>query len=138
MKKAFTFFLIFTVSYCLHAQTVYLDPDNRKITEQEFDGYKRANLLIVKNDSLNLTKAMFRSNRSEAGTFANYTELKSSIESRTGTLIDDMKPVIVIYHPGPDRYNSSGTANTPYKIKMVQRSGKGNIKNSRSKGALFL
>lgn len=137
MKKAFTFFLIFTVSYCLHAQTVYLDPDNRKITEQEFNGYKRANLLIVKNDSLNLTKAMFRSNRSEAGTFANYTELKSSIESRTGTSIDDMKPVIVIYHPGPDRCNSSGTANTPYKIKWFKDLEKETLKIAGVKALYF-
>ncbi len=120
MKKVFTVFLIFTVSYCLHAQTVYLDPDSRKITEHEFNAYKRANLLIVKNDSLNLEKAVFRSRWSETGTIANYTELKRSIESRTGTLIDDMKPVIVIYHPGPDKCNSSGTANTAYKIKWFK------------------
>src|SRR5690606_24540708 len=58
VKKVFTFFLIFKVSYCLHAQTVYLDSDNRKITEQEFNGYNRANLLSVKNDALYCAKTV--------------------------------------------------------------------------------
>ncbi len=119
MRKLFTISL-FIISFCVHAQTVYLDPDNRKISEQEFNKYKRANLLIVKNDSLNFTKVMFRDRRSEAGSIENYTELKSSIESRTGAVIDDLKPVVVIYHPGPDKCNSSGTANTSDKIKWFK------------------
>ena len=88
---------------------IYLDTNNNRITADEFVKIMDTqNVLVVDIDSLKTYKVV--SKRLEKGKIDNFDEIASKLQSRTAMVIDKTKPLVVIYFPGKDRCNSSGSA----------------------------
>lgn len=90
-------------------EPIFLDPQNNSVSEKEFLRISKAkNIMIVENDSLNIYKAV--AERLEKGKIDNFEEIASELQGRTGIVIDRTKPLVVVYYPGKDLYNSSGSS----------------------------
>ena len=88
---------------------VYLDSQNNSISKTTFlKNAENQNALIVKNDSLNIYKAV--TERSSKGKINNFSEIASKLIHRHHLSIDTTKPMVIIYHPGKDVCNSSSSA----------------------------
>ena len=86
----------------------YFDENYNSISKTEFDNRKWKNrLLSIQGDSINHKVLSVRENQ---GVLQNRKYLNSILTSSTNKLIDSSKPLVIVYYPGKDPCNSSGTA----------------------------
>lgn len=48
--------------------------------------------------------------RTKTGKFENFEAYRTLVSNKTSEKLDDTKPLVIIYHPGKDACNSSGSA----------------------------
>lgn len=86
----------------------YYDKDNNRISVTEFDELeKKGGFYTITSDSLKISKL---TPKKEKGTLENKNQWIIHLEKLTGRKIDSNRPIILIFHPGKDPCNSSGTA----------------------------
>ncbi|WP_299118949.1 hypothetical protein [uncultured Winogradskyella sp.] len=118
MKKIFQIFIIaISISSFSFSQNQKIDNDSIKyfdenyspISKTEFESRKKQNRLlsILQGDSINHKVLSLRENH---GTLQNRRYLDSLLTLSTNKEIDSTKPLVIIYYPGKDSCNSSGTA----------------------------
>lgn len=99
--------LIYSCSSSLRDFT-YLDIDNKEISRSKFRQKRSTNqYLDIQIDSLNQKKLI---ERTKTGKLENFEAYRSLISNKSSEKLDDTKPVVIIYHPGKDACNSSGSA----------------------------
>ena len=86
----------------------YFDENNVEISKSKFNRIRSTNkLLDIPGDSMNHKKLTLREKR---GKINDRKSLELLLE-RTGNLeLDSTKPIVIIYYPGKDPCNSSGSA----------------------------
>jgi len=90
-------------------KTKYFDENNHEISQSKFERIRSSNkLLDVPGDSIHHKKLTVREKR---GKITNRAILESMLEKKINQELDATKPIIIIYYPGKDPCNSSGTAN---------------------------
>ena len=88
--------------------TKYFDENNVEISKSKFHLIRSTNkLLYMSGDSANHKKLTLREKR---GKITNRALLESLLEKETNQELDSTKPIVIIYYPGKDRCNSSGSA----------------------------
>ena len=106
-------FLIIACSSSQHKKTKYFDENNNQISKSKFDKIRATNLLLdIPGDSLHHKKLTLREKR---GKISDRTLLESILEETTNQKLDSVKPIVIIYYPGKDLCNSSGSASTESK-----------------------
>jgi len=86
----------------------YLDINNNEISKSKFRQKRSTNqYLDIQIDSLNQKKLI---ERTKTGKLENFEAYRSLISNKSSEKLDDTKPVVIIYHPGKDACNSSGSA----------------------------
>ena len=86
----------------------YFDENNVEISKSKFDRIRSTNkLLDIPGDSTNHKKLTLREKR---GKITNRALLESLLEKEINQELDSTKPIVIIYYPGKDRCNSSGSA----------------------------
>lgn len=86
----------------------YLDSQNREISKSKFQQRKSSHeFLSIQIDSLNQRKLTEKTKTGEIDNLNTYRSLISNISSED---IDVSKPLVIIYYPGKDPCNSSGSA----------------------------
>lgn len=86
----------------------YFDENNVEISKSKFNKIRSTNrLLDVPGDSINHRKLVLREER---GKITNRPVLELLLENQINEQIDSEKPIVIIYHPGKDPCNSSGSA----------------------------
>ncbi|AOW09611.1 hypothetical protein [Flavobacterium gilvum] len=113
-KTIILFIFILFNTFCdaqdLPENGIYFDQNENKISKKEFLIIaQKNNLMIAKNDSLEKYRLLPK-DRTERGKINNLEEIILKIEERTNSQIDRTKPLVAIFYPGKDPYNSSGTA----------------------------
>lgn len=98
--------LIFSCS--AKKEFTYFDVDNTQISKMQFQEKRATNKYFdLTSDSLNYKKLI---ERYETGKIENVRTYQSLILNRSEKKLDLSKPLVIIYHPGKDRCNSSGAA----------------------------
>ncbi|RZK04900.1 MAG: hypothetical protein EOO46_16240 [Flavobacterium sp.] len=97
-------FLSYFPQIIAQQKITYLDGNDKVITEAQFKITPKHFVAI--NDSLNIHKAV--TNRSEKGNTAAVTEIYKRLNNLTP--LDPLKPMVIIFYPGIDACNSSGSA----------------------------
>lgn len=88
--------------------TKYFDENNVEISKSKFKRIRSTNkLLDIPGDSANHKKLILRE---KSGEITNRVLLESLLEKETNQEIDSTKPIVIIYYPGKDPCNSSGSA----------------------------
>lgn len=88
--------------------TKYFDENNIEISKSKFNRIRSTNkLLDIPGDSANHKKLTLRE---KSGEITNRVLLESLLEKETNQEIDSTKPIVIIYYPGKDPCNSSGSA----------------------------
>jgi len=86
----------------------YFDENYNPISKMEYNNRRREyRLLSIQGDSINHKVLSTRGNQ---GTLQNRKYLDSLLTLSTKTTIDSTKPLVIIYYPGKDHCNSSGSA----------------------------
>tara|TARA_B100001179_G_C18405934_1_gene323804 strand:- start:18 stop:635 length:618 start_codon:yes stop_codon:yes gene_type:complete len=86
----------------------YLDIDNKEISRSKFRQKRSTNqYLDIQIDSLNQKKLI---ERTKTGKLENFEAYRSLVSNKTSVKLDNTKPLVIIYHPGKDACNSSGSA----------------------------
>ena len=86
----------------------YLDINNNEISKSKFRQKRSTNqYLDIQIDSLNQKKLI---ERTKTGKLENFEAYRSLVSNKTSEKIDNTKPLVIIYHPGKDACNSSGSA----------------------------
>ena len=86
----------------------YLDFNNNEISRSKFRQKRSTNqYLDIQIDSLNQKKLI---ERTKTGKLENFEAYRSLVSNKTSEKIDNTKPLVIIYHPGKDACNSSGSA----------------------------
>uniref|UniRef100_UPI00404B2E91 hypothetical protein n=1 Tax=Gelidibacter sp. TaxID=2018083 RepID=UPI00404B2E91 len=86
----------------------YYDEDSKEISADKFlKKIEEHKFIIITSDSLKIKKLIANP---EKGYLKNKKELINHLENLTSKPIDSTKPIIIIYHPGKDPCNSSGSA----------------------------
>ncbi|MEE3243986.1 MAG: hypothetical protein VX226_04965, partial [Bacteroidota bacterium] len=86
----------------------YLDIDNKEISRSKFRQKRSTNqYLDIQIDSLNQKKLI---ERTKTGKLKNFEAYRSLISNKFLEKLDNTKPIVIIYHPGKDACNSSGSA----------------------------
>lgn len=86
----------------------YFDENNVEISQTKFDRIRSTNkLLEIPGDSVNHKKLTLREKR---GKITNRAMLERLLEKEINQEIDSSKPIVIIYYPGKDPCNSSGSA----------------------------
>jgi hypothetical protein len=86
----------------------YFDENYKQISETEFEiRKKKKQLLSVEGDSIN---HKILSPPGYQGTIENKEVLDSLLTSITNKKVDSSKTLVIIFHPGKDECNSSGSA----------------------------
>ena len=113
MKKVLLIFII-GILFCscsatkTAGKTKYFDENNIEISKSRFNQIRSTNkLLDIPGDSVNHKKLTLREKR---GKITNRALLESLLEKETNQELDSNKPIVIIYYPGKDRCNSSGSA----------------------------
>lgn len=89
-------------------KTKYFDENNLEISKSKFDLIRSTNkLLDIPGDSVNHKKLTLREKR---GKITNRALLESLLEKETNQELDSTKPIVIIYYPGKDPCNSSGSS----------------------------
>jgi hypothetical protein len=113
MKKVLLTFIIGILIYSCSTtkignKTKYFDENNIEISKSKFNRIRSTNkLLDIPGDSVNHKKLTLREKR---GKITNRALLESLLEKETNQELDSTKPIVIIYYPGKDRCNSSGSA----------------------------
>jgi len=117
MKKTFRILIITIFTYSLSfSQNKNMDNDDFKyfdenynpISKTEYDSRKWKNrLLSIQGDSIN---HKILSVREKQGALQNRKYLDSLLTLSSNRKIDSTKPLVILYYPGKDPCNSSGTA----------------------------
>ncbi len=117
MKRPFIIFIItvfissfsFSQNQKIENDSInYFDENYNPISKTEFENRKWKNsLLSVQGDSINHKILSIRENQ---GTLQNRKYLDSILTLSTKKKIDSTKPLVIIYYPGKDPCNSSGSA----------------------------
>jgi len=117
MKKTFRILIITIFTYSLSfSQNKNMDNDDFKyfdenynpISKTEYDSRKWKNrLLSIQGDSIN---HKILSVREKQGALQNRKYLDSVLTLSSNRKIDSTKPLVILYYPGKDPCNSSGTA----------------------------
>lgn len=118
MKKILLTFIIGILIYSCSAtktgndKTRYFDENNVEISKSKFNRIRSTNkLLDIPGDSVNHKKLTLREKR---GKINDRKSLELLLEKATDRELDSDKPIVIIYYPGKDRCNSSGTTNTEW------------------------
>ena len=118
MKKILLTFIIGILIYSCSAtktakdKTRYFDENNVEISKSKFNRIRSTNkLLDITGDSVNHKKLTLREKR---GKINDRKSLELLLEKATDRELDSDKPIVIIYYPGKDRCNSSGTTNTEW------------------------
>lgn len=107
MKNILLQIILILLSHSLFSQTIFFDENNNVISKEEFRNRKIKNEEFkVYNDSLKTAKIV--SNRSEMGEIDS-EKLINDLNKLLNLEINKDKPTIIIFYPGKDRCNSSGT-----------------------------
>ncbi len=86
----------------------YFDENNVEIGQSKFDQIRSTNkLLDIPGDSINHKKLTLKEIR---GKITNRPLLESLLEKEVKQELDSNKPIIIVYYPGKDPCNSSGSA----------------------------
>ena len=86
----------------------YFDENNVEISKSKFDRIRSTNkLLDIPGDSTNHKKLTLREKR---GKITNRALLETLLEKEINQELDSTKPIVIIYYPGKDPCNSSGSA----------------------------
>lgn len=86
----------------------YFNENNIEISKSKFKQSRSNNkFLEITGDSNNHKKLIIRENR---GRINNRKALQQLLEKELNHVLDSDKPIVIIYHPGKDSCNSSGTA----------------------------
>lgn len=86
----------------------YFDENYNPVSKTEYESRKLENrLLSIQGDSIH---HKILSLREQEGTVANRKYLDSLLTRSTNKKIDSTKPLVIVYYPGKDPCNSSGTA----------------------------
>ena len=86
----------------------YFDQNYHPLTQKECENIRRTNkFLDIEGDSINHKVLLVRE---EQGTIQNKETLDLLLSSATNNKIDSSKPIVIIYYPGKDWCNSSGSA----------------------------
>lgn len=98
------FLLAFKVKAQTEAKVKYFDVNDREITEKEFKKARQTNTVldIVIDSNRKLVE------RQEIGSVDRH-KIQMALEKATNKKIDSNKLIVIIYHPGPDPCNSSGS-----------------------------
>ncbi len=111
MRKILTIIIIGLIIYsCSSSQRdfTYIDIDNKEISKSKFRQKRSTNkYLDVQIDSLNQKKLI---ERTKKGKIENLKIYRSLISNKSSEKIDFSKPIVVLYYPGKDPCNSSGSA----------------------------
>ena len=92
----------------LQRDFTYLDINNNEISKSKFRQKRSTNqYLDIQIDSLNQKKLI---ERTKTGKLENFEAYRSLVSNKTSEKIDNTKPLVIIYHPGKDACNSSGSA----------------------------
>ncbi len=90
------------------APTRYFDENNVEISKSKFNRIRSTNkLLDIPGDSTNHKKLTLREKR---GKITNRALLETLLEKEINQELDSTKPIVIIYYPGKDPCNSSGSA----------------------------
>lgn len=101
----------------------YFDENNLEISKSKFKKIRLTNkFLDIKGDSINHKKLIVRE---ESGKINNRPLLKSLLEKETNQKLDPNKPIVIIYYPGKDKCNSSGSATKESTKKWYEQLEKG-------------
>ncbi|RZK53969.1 MAG: hypothetical protein EOO87_11660 [Pedobacter sp.] len=100
------------VAFTANAQTEtnvkYFDVKNNEITEKEFKKIRSTNTVLdILIESSQNRKLI---DRQETGT-VDREKIQLALEKATNKKIDSNEFIVIIYHPGPDPCNSSGSGN---------------------------
>jgi len=114
MKKSlFILFFGILISSCSSSKgrtqkKKYFNENNVKISKSKFRKIRATNrLLDIPGDSAHHRKLTLREKR---GKITNRPLLEFLLESEINREIDSTKPIVIIFHPGKDACNSSGSA----------------------------
>lgn len=115
MKKYLLLFIIGILIYSCSStkiesnnKTKYFDENNIEISKSKFNKIRSTNkLLDIPGDSVNHKKLIVREKR---GKITNRALLESLIEKEINQELDSDKPIVIIYYPGKDSCNSSGSS----------------------------
>jgi len=89
-------------------KTKYFDENNMEISRSKFNRIRSTSkLLNIPGDSVNHKKLTLRE---KSGKITNRAILESLLEKETNQELDSNKPIVIVYYPGKDPCNSSGTA----------------------------
>ena len=90
-------------------KTKYFDENNKEISKSKFNRIRSTNkLLDIPGDSVNHKKLTLREKR---GKINDRKALELLLEKELNQELDSNKPIVIIYYPGKDPCNSSGTTN---------------------------
>lgn len=90
-------------------KTKYFDDNNIEISKSKFNQIRSTKkLLDIPGDSVNHKKLTLRENR---GKVNDRKALELLLEKGLNQELDSNKPIVIIYYPGKDPCNSSGTTN---------------------------
>ena len=120
MKKVLPAFIIGILIYSCSATKIrkdkkrYFDENNVEITKAKFNRIRSTNkLLDIPGDSMHHKKLTLREKR---GKINERESLEILLEQGTNIDLDSNKPIVIIYHPGKDPCNSSGTTDKEWII----------------------
>lgn len=93
------------------SKPVYIDQYDHEVSKEYFEKMKtNPGLMAVHNDSLNVFKIITQYQRKSIGKIDNSQLLIDELVSKLNIAADSTKPLLLIYYPGKDRCNSTGSA----------------------------
>ncbi|NEU07438.1 hypothetical protein GZH53_03840 [Flavihumibacter sp. R14] len=112
-------------------QYKYFDVKGLQITKAKFEDRRKTNMYLdIPGDSANHMKLI---ERVETGQINDVKNLYELIGNTTGSKLDETKPLVIIYHPGPDLCNSGGSSSVEFKSKWFKELESGVFKITASK-----
>ena len=109
MKKYILLFsLTVLICACNSTKTKYFDENGVEVSKEEFKSEVHSyEKFEIPGDSIHHKKLM---TRAQNGYIDNREVLELLLEKATNRELDSDKPIVVMYYPGKDKCNSSGTA----------------------------
>ncbi|RZL39030.1 MAG: hypothetical protein EOP00_28080 [Pedobacter sp.] len=112
--------LLFLVAFKVNAQTEskvkYFDINYKEITEKEFKKARQTNTVLdIVIDSTQNRKLI---ERQEVGS-VDRRKIQMALEKATNKEIDSNEFIVIIYHPGPDPCNSSGSGDMEIAYSLI-------------------
>jgi hypothetical protein len=93
------------------SKPVYIDQYDHEVSKEYFEKMKtNPGLMAVHNDSLNVFKLITQYQRKSTGKIDDSQYLIDELVLKLNIAADSTKPILLIYYPGKDRCNSTGSA----------------------------